>query len=467
VDDRIKKALLDIVGAQNYTDALIDLVSYSYDASQQRGRPDAAVWVENKEQISAILKLANEHRVPVIPRGAGTGLSGMAVPAEGGIVLDMARMNKILEVRIEDRLAVVQPGVVYQDLQDVLLSHGFLFPPDPASASVATIGGNVSTNAGGLKGAKYGTTKDYVMGLEVVLADGSILRTGSRCIKSVSGYDLSRLFVGSEGTLGVITEITLKIHPQPRAKTTALAFFDALEDAGKAISEVMCSGILPSVLELLDDQSIMVINKAGDLGLPEVAAMILVEADGYTQNEADLQMDRVTEIFKANNAPDVTRARTDQESEKLWEARRSFGGAVVQLSNQMVTEDITVPLSKVPEVLIRSREIRERHNLLMPILGHLGDGNLHPTIVFDITNEEEKTRVEQAVADLFELGIELGGTLTGEHGVGLDKAKFMPLEHNPVAMKVMNNIKTLLDPNNILNPGKMGLGLKGDSEESD
>ena len=464
MDDTIKKALRDIVGAQDYTDALIDLVSYSYDASQQRGRPDAAVWVEDKEQISAILKLANEHRVPVIPRGAGTGLSGMAVPAAGGIVLDMSRMNKILEIRIEDRLAVVQPGVVYNDLQNALLPHGFLFPPDPASASVSTIGGNVSTNAGGLKGAKYGTTKDYVMGLEVVLADGSILRTGSRCIKSVSGYDLTKLFVGSEGTLGVITEITLKIHPQPQARTTALALFDTLEDAGRAISEVMCSGILPSVLELLDDESILVINKATDLALPEVAAMILIETDGYTQNEADFQMDRVIEIFKANNAEDVTRARTAKEAERLWEARRSFGGAVVRLSNQMVTEDITVPLSRVPEVLIRTREIRERYNLLIPIMGHLGDGNLHPTIVFDVTNEEEKARVEQAVVDIFALGIELGGTLTGEHGVGLDKAKFMHLEHNPVAMKVMNNIKNLFDPNNILNPGKMGLRPTGGSD---
>jgi glycolate oxidase len=406
------------------------------------------------------LKLANEHRIPVIPRGAGTGLSGMAVPAEGGIVLDMSRMNGILEIRVEDRLAVVQPGVVYQDLQNALLPHGFLFPPDPASASVATIGGNVSTNAGGLKGAKYGTTKDYVLGLEAVLADGSILRTGSRCIKSVSGYDLTKLFVGSEGTLGVITEITLKIHPQPQAKTTALALFDTLENAGKAISEVMCSGILPSVLELLDDQSIMVINKAGDLKLPEVAAMILVETDAYTQSEADHQMDRVVETFNANHVLEMTRARTEQESEKLWEARRSFGGAVVRLSNQMVTEDITVPLSKVPDVLIRAREIRERHNLMMPILGHLGDGNLHPTIVFDSTSEEEKARVEKAVVDIFELGIELGGTLTGEHGVGLDKAEFMPLEHNPVAMKVMRNLKKLFDPNNILNPGKMGLGME-------
>jgi glycolate oxidase len=287
MDSKIKGAIREVVGEKNFSDDLMDLVSYSYDASPEGHRPDGAVWVQTTEQVSAVLEVANEHRIPVIPRGAGTSLSGMAVPLHGGIVMDMAQMNKILKIRVNDRLAVVQPGVVNQELQDALAPHGFMFPPDPASAKVATLGGNVAANAGGLKGAKYGNTKDYVLGLEVVLADGSVLRSGSECMKSVSGLDLTALFVGSEGTLGVITEITLKIHPKPRCVATCLATFDDIAEAGRAISETMRSGTLPMVLELLDEQCVRVLNQAADLGLPEVAAMVLVEADGYTQEEAD------------------------------------------------------------------------------------------------------------------------------------------------------------------------------------
>ena len=457
MEEKVKRTFIDIVGEENFTDALIDLVSYSYDASPDHYRPDGAIWVRNTEQVSAILKLANRYMVPLIPRGAGTGLSGMAVPKQGGIVLDMAHMNKILEISIKDRLAVVQPGVIYQDLQNALAPHGFIFPPDPASGAVSTLGGNVATNAGGLKGAKYGTTRDYVLGLEVVLADGSVLRTGSRCMKCVSGYDLTRLFVGSEGTLGVITEITLKINPKPLAAATCLAAFDDIGQAGNAISEIMCSGIIPSVLEILDDQCILALNKGTDLNLPEVAALVLVETDGYSQEETDLAMDVVIKVFRQNNAKEITRAASAGEAEKLWTARRSLGGVYARLNTDFVAQDITVPISKVPDVLIGTKEISKRYNLMIPIAGHLGDGNLHPVIVYDGTDPEETARVKQATADLFRLGIDLGGTLTGEHGIGLEKAEFMPMEHSPVAMGVMNNLKKLFDPNNILNPGKMGL----------
>ena len=457
MEEKVKRAFIDIVGEENFTDALIDLVSYSYDASPDHHRPDGAIWVRNTEQVSAILKLANKYMVPLIPRGAGTGLSGMAVPKQGGIVLDMAHMNKILEISIKDRLAVVQPGVIYQDLQNALAPDGFIFPPDPASGAVSTLGGNVATNAGGLKGAKYGTTRDYVLGLEVVLVDGSVLRTGSRCMKCVSGYDLTRLFVGSEGTLGVITEITLKINPKPRAAATCLAAFDDIGQAGNAISEIMCSGIIPSVLEILDDQCILALNKAADLNLPEVAALVLVETDGYSQEETDLAMDVVVKVFRQNNAKEITRAASAEEAEKLWTARRSLGGVYARLNTDFVAQDITVPISKIPDVITGTKEISKRYNLLIPIAGHLGDGNLHPVIVYDGTNPEVTARVQQAAADLFRLGIDLGGTLTGEHGIGLEKAEFMPLEHSPVAMGVMNNLKKLFDPNNILNPGKMGL----------
>jgi len=268
MDTTIKQALREIVDAENFTDSLIDLIAYSKDASEHRHRPDAAVWPVNTEQISAIMKLANREKFPVTPRGAGTSLAGLAVPEKGGLILDLGRMDKIIDINIEDRLAVVQPGVVYADLDRALSPHGFFFPPDPASGSVCTLGGNVATNAGGIKGAKYGTTKDYVLALEVVLPDGRILHTGSKCMKSVSGYDLTRLFVGSEGTLGVVTEITFKVNPKPPMNSTSMATFETLEDAGRAVSEIMHSGIIPSALEVVDQQSLVAINENTDLGLP-------------------------------------------------------------------------------------------------------------------------------------------------------------------------------------------------------
>jgi len=279
MDDTIKQALIEIVGEKNYTDSLIDMVSYSYDASEHKHRPSCAVWPESTEQVSKILKLANTKKIPVIPRGAGTGLSGMAVPVQGGIVLDLNHMKRIIKISIEDRLAVVQPGVVYADLEKALAPYGFFFPPDPGSGSVCTLGGNVATNAGGVRGAKYGTTRDYVLGLEVVLPDGRVMRTGSTAMKCVSGYDLTRLIVGSEGTLGVVTKITLKINPKPTATSTAQATFDNLKDAGNAVTQIMYSGILPSVLEILGKHTILAINQNTDLNLPEVDAMLLVETD--------------------------------------------------------------------------------------------------------------------------------------------------------------------------------------------
>ena len=455
----IKRALMEIVGEENFTDALIDLISYSSDASEHRHRPDGAVWPKTTEQVSEILNLANEHKFPVIPRGAGTGLAGGVVAERGGIVMDMGRMNRIIKIGIEDRLAVVQPGVVYDQLAKALAHYGFFFPPDPASGKAATLGGNVATNAGGLKGAKYGTTRDYVLGLAVVLPDGAVLRTGSKCMKSVSGFDLTRLFVGSEGTLGVITEIILKINPKPQTTSASSAAFDSIEDAAKAISEVMRSGIIPSALEILDDQCILALNRDADLGLPEVAAIVLAETDGHTREETNYQIDRIIDVFRRNNAKEIKRAQSAEETEKLWAARKSIGGILFRLSYNMLAEDVTVPISKVPKMLKAIQAISKRHNVLIATLGHLGDGNLHPNIIFDGRNPGERARAAKATDDLFRAAIELGGTLTGEHGIGLAKADFMPLEHSTVAIKVMRNIKTLFDPNNILNPGKMGLQI--------
>jgi glycolate oxidase len=457
MNEKIKQALINIVGANNFTDDLIDMVSYSYDGSQHKHRPACAVWPETSQHVSEVLVLANVEKIPVIPRGAGTGLSGMAIPAKGGIVLDLSHMNAILKISIEDRLAVVQPGVVYADLEKALLPHGFFFPPDPASGTVATLGGNVATNAGGLKGAKYGTTRDYVLGLQVVLPDGRIMRTGSKAMKSVSGYDLTRLFVGSEGTLGVVTELTLKINPKPTATSTALATFNNLDDAGQAVSQIMYSGIIPSALEILGRHTILAINQNTDLNLPEVDAMLLIETDGYTQHETDYQIQKVIDVLVKNNPREIKQAKTEEEAKELWVARKSAYGVLARIKTHFVLEDVTVPMANISNLLKGVEAIAEKHNLQIASFGHAGDGNLHPQILYDGYDPDEAQRVEEACADLFQLAIDLEGTLTGEHGIGLSKAPYMSLEHDPVAMDVMRTIKKQFDPNNILNPGKMAL----------
>jgi len=457
MDDRIKKALGEIVGEENVTDQLIDMVSYSYDSSEHSHRPDCAVWATTTEQVSQILKLANENRIPVIPRGAGTGLSGMAVPVKGGIVLDLNRMNKIEKISIEDRFAVVQPGVVYADLDKALAPYGFCFPPDPGSGTVCTLGGNVATNAGGVKGAKYGTTRDYVLGLEVVLADGRVMHTGSSTIKCVSGFDLTRLMVGSEGTLGVVTRITLKINPKPTASSTAVATFENLEDAGKAVTQIMSSGIIPAVMEIMDRPTIQAINQNTELGLPEVDAMLLVETDGYTQGETDYQLEKVVAVFNANNPLEVKQAKTREEALDLWKARKSAYAVLARIQTHFVLEDVTVPMGKIADLLRGIGEISKKYNLQIATFGHAGDGNLHPQILYDGYNPEEVERMEKAVADLFQLSIDLNGTLTGEHGIGIAKAGYMTMEHDDVEMDAMRMVKNTFDPHNILNPGKMAL----------
>ncbi|MCP4668499.1 MAG: FAD-binding protein [Deltaproteobacteria bacterium] len=448
---------MGIVGHGNVTDTLIDLVSYSYDASEHGHRPLCGVWAGTAQEVSEVLKLANKKKIPLIPRGAGTGLSGSAVPVKGGIVLDLSRMNKILKISIEDRLAIVEPGVVYEDLERALEPEGFFFPPDPSSGKVATLGGNVATNAGGVKGAKYGTTRDYVLGLQVVLPDGRIMRTGSKAMKSVSGYDLTRLFVGSEGTLGVVTEITLKINPKPTATSTAQATFDRLEDAGRAVTRIMVSGIVPSVLEILGRDTILAINQNTELKLPEVDAMLLAETDGYTKEETDYQIQKVMEVFHQNNAREVKQATSEEEATELWKARKSAYAVLARIKTHFVLEDVSVPMANIADLLNGIEAIARELDIQIATFGHAGDGNLHPQILYDGYDPEQVKRVEAASARLFRLAIDLGGTLTGEHGIGLSKAPYMGLEHDQVAMDVMRSIKKTLDPNHILNPGKMAL----------
>lgn len=444
-----------IVGPEQVTTALIDLISFASDASDHRKRPMAAVWPETTEQVAAIVGLAVQHRQPLIPRGAGTGLAGSAVPVEGGIVVDLCRMNRIIHLRIADRVCVVQPGVVYAALNRTLGHHGFCFPPDPASGSVCTIGGNVATNAGGIRGAKYGVTKDYVLGLEVVLPDGRVMRTGAACIKNASGYDLTRFFVGSEGTLGIVTEITLKINPCPRAATTALAGFATLEDAGQAVSDIMRSGIIPSVCEIMERNTLAILKQHGNLTLPEAEALLLLETDGFTSTETQAQMVEIQTVCQKNQAISFDTAATAQAAEKLWQARRRISGIAAGLGSHNLSEDVAVPLSQVPRMLKSIAGIFGATGLPFVIFGHAGDGNLHPKIMFDGTDADQVRRVKIAVKELFENICAAGGTLTGEHGIGLAKAPYLALEHDTVALDFMRILKQTVDPFNIMNPGKM------------
>ena len=457
MDPHIKEQLIAIVGEENYTEALIDLVSYANDSSDHKNRPQAAMWPQNAAQISRIIKLANEHLFSVTPRGAGTGMAGGAVPLAGGVVLDLSRMNRILEIRIEDRLVKLEPGVVYADLQKALEPHGFFFPPDPASGRVCTLGGNVATNAGGIRGAKYGVTRDYVLGLEVVLPDGRIAHTGGHTMKSSSGLDLTRMFVGSEGVLGVITQITLKINPKPRANQTCQASFPSLEAAGAAVSQIMRSGVLPSVMEIMDANTVRVLREDGGMKLPDAKALILVETDGFTDAEAEYQMGVVAEIFKANQAVAVERAQSAAEAQELWKARKAAGSTAARLAPNNASEDIAVPISTLSAFLKDLSARVGKYGLPFVVFGHSGDGNLHPKIMFHGDNPEERSRAKQAVREIFALACQYKGTLTGEHGIGIDKAPYMDLEHDAVSMDLMRTIKHSLDPNNILNPGKMGL----------
>jgi len=453
----LKEKLIEIVGVGNFTDQLEELVPYSYDASMNVHRPDAAVWPESTEQVAEIVKFANAYKIPVVPRGAGTSLSGGVIPIRGGIIIDLSRMNRILEISVENRYARVQAGVVCDDLNRQLAKHGFTFPPDPASSTVATIGGNVATNAGGIKGAKYGTTRDYVLGLQVVLPTGEVMHTGSYTMKCVSGYDLAKLFIGAEGTLGVVTEVTLKINPLPRYAMTAMATYAKLEDAGKAIFQTMTSGVLPSVMEILDKVTLKAIKENTDLDLPQAEAMILTETDGYTWEEVEAQMEVVLRILNQNHPSLVKTAKDEKERLGLWKARKSAYATLARTSTSFVLDDVTVPISKIPELLVGIQDIAQRHGLQVATYGHAGDGNLHPQILYDEYDPVTVEKMEKVEEAIFHLAISLRGTLTGEHGIGLSKANYMTLEHDPVEMALMRQIKKTLDPNNIMNPGKRAL----------
>jgi len=431
------------------------MICYSYDATRIERLPDALLMPKTREEVASILGIANSEKIPVIPRGAGSGFAGGSVPARGGIILSLQRMDKIIEVNRNDFYIVAEPGVVTRNIQKAAEAEGLFYPPDPSSVNFCTIGGNISTGAGGARGVKYGTTKDYVMGLEVVLPTADIIFTGTKAPRSVAGYDLTRLLVGSEGTLGVITKAILKLIPLPEKTVTVAAIFTSIHDAIAAIDHIIMSGVRPSVIEFMDNSSISVVREL----LPESVrekgeAMVISEVDGPgTQVEEGLH--RIEDICRKSGAVIVSAARTPQEREKLWTARRSVSPALYKINPTKINEDIVVPRSKLSDLMNEIGKIASTNKVQIVSFGHAGDGNIHINVMTDDKNEEEFKRAKKSVHELFEVTLRLGGSISGEHGIGMTKAPFLPMEVSDKVIGIMKGIKQTFDPNNILNPGKI------------
>lgn len=455
MDKQINLRIKNIVGSQHALESYEERLCYSYDGTIQRGIPELVVFPGSTQEVAELVNLANEVGFAIFPRGAGTGLSSGSVPQEKGIALVLTRMNKIKEICKEDLLAVVEPGVVTEHFHKAVEKEGLFYPPDPASLKTCTLGGNVAENAGGPKALKYGVTKDYVLGLEVVTPQGKIMRTGGRTVKNVTGYDLTRLLVGSEGTLGIITEITLRLLPKPQAVQTALAIYDSLDDAAKTVTSIIYQGILPATLELMDQTTLTCVENYLKIGLPlDAVAILLIEVDGsLTQMTEDIQ--KVKAACQQNGCRVVQIASDAQERDRLWKARRAVSSAIVQLKPTKISEDATVPRSKIPDMVHRLQEIAKKYNLYMPVYGHAGDGNLHPNIITDKRDHEEMERAELAIGEIFRAALDLGGTLSGEHGIGLMKKPYLEWEAGPIGIEYMKSIKNAVDPKGILNPGKI------------
>ncbi|PZE21403.1 FAD-binding oxidoreductase [Paenibacillus xerothermodurans] len=432
-----------------------DRYSYSFDGSFGTYLPDVVVQTKDVQELAALVKYANRELIPICPRGQSTSLSGGPLPVKGGIVIDLSVMNDVLEIDEEDLVAVVSPGVLTADIHKAADRKGFLYPPDPSSSHVSTIGGNLAENSGGPRGLKYGVTKDYVIGLELITPQGEIIRTGGRTVKNVTGYDLTKLIVGSEGTLGIITKAVLRLIPKPPAAKTVMAIFDSLVDAGRAISKVLSSGILPSKMELMDQASMLAVENYEPSGLPiDAEAMILIELDGHPAAVSD-EAEQVSKVCSEVGAREVRVPETKAEMEEVWQARKLVSPAIARIKPTKISEDATVPRSQIPEMCRRLQEIKKKYNVHLVVFGHAGDGNLHPNIVADKSDKEEMGRVEQAVAEIFKAAVELGGTLSGEHGIGTMKAPFMEMELGAAGLEMMKRIKQAWDPNNIMNPGKI------------
>jgi glycolate oxidase len=456
----IKESLIgefqNIVGKENVLTSPEALKAYSYDGTTNWIRePDVVVFPTTASQVSAILKLANAEKIPVTPRGGGTNVSGGSVPWLGGIALVMTKMNQILRIDKENLTATVEPGVVLQDLTLRLAKDGLFFPPDPQSFLGATMGGIISENAGGPACVKYGVTKQYILGIEVVLPTGEIVSLGGRTLKNVVGYDLLHIFISAEGTLGVITKAELKLNPVPPARKTTVAVYDDMATAGESVYRVLENGIIPAKIELIDNWVINRIEEMMPMGLPKDAdAVLLFECDGIAE-AVEKETERIVEITKKYGARDVKVAKDADEANKYWLARRAGFAAVFGKAKTVLSEDVTVPRGRIPDLINKCKEIGKKYNVEITVLGHAGDGNLHPSALTDKANKEHYERSVKAIEEIIEGAVELGGVLSGEHGIGLEKQKFFNKVTDPVVVNMMKGIKSLLDPNNIMNPGKI------------
>ena len=446
------------IPTSNVLDTLEERYAYAQDAANIRrikNLPDAVVFAENIEQIQKVVQIANKYKVPVICRGAGTNVVGACVVEHGGIVLNFSKMNKILSISKENMTAVVEPGVVLGHLQSEAEKLGLFYPPDPSNLAVSTIGGSIAQSSGGAKSFKYGTTKDYVIDLKVVMADGEVLQTGSNTIKNATGYNLGSLFVGSEGTLGIVVEATLKLIPKPESKKVIMAYFDTIKDAVHAVNSIIDQKISPATIDFMDRNAIQTVEKFYPAGLlTDKDAALVIEIDGF-KSAIKYQEKVITKILDISNASAIQVSHNEQEYEKIWTARRSSMGACAKLKPNVTTDDVIVPRENLEKLVLGIREICEKYNLDVCMVGHVGDGSVHPQIPIDYNDEDEYRRYKLAKSEIYDLTAKLDGILSGEHGIGSEKREHINKVVNSVALDYMRQIKKTLDPDNILNPYKI------------
>ena len=453
-NDRLENKITDILPDIKISVEPEDLICYGFDASGIESRPSAVAWPKNTEEVVRVMKYAFENEISVTPRGAGTGMTGGSIPLNGAIVLSLEKMNKLVELDTNNLNVVVEPGIINGRLQRDLEHLGFFYPPDPASMNFCTIGGNAANNAGGPRALKYGVTRDYVMEIEAVLPDGSVITTGVKTTKGVVGYDLTRLLTGSEGTLAVITKLRLRILPLPEDVITLLAMFDNLEASGSAVAKITASKIIPRTLEFMDAGTIAAVENFKPVGIPRnVEALLLIELDGHP-SAITKQAEKIIEICESLNA-DVKMAEDAAARDKLWEARRSISPALYHMNPTKINEDIVVPRDKIPDILKKLRRLSEESGIQIVNFGHAGDGNIHVNIMVDKKDAEKYQKVESLVREIFEVTLSLGGTISGEHGIGITKAPYLGMEIKKHELELMKGIKNLFDPKNILNPGKI------------
>lgn len=456
MEAEILEQLVAITGSQYAKTTVAQKLAYSYDATPNfQAMPDVILSPGSTEDIQAIVKVCATHRIPIISRGSGTNLAAGTVPTAGGVVLLFNRMNRLLELDEGNLTITVQPGMITSEINALVEPKGLFYPPDPSSMNISTIGGNVSENSGGLRGLKYGVTRDYVKGLTIVLPNGELLKTGGKLAKDVAGYDLTSLYVGSEGTLGVITEITLSLIPAPASKQTLLAFYNRLEEAAEAVSSIIAAKIIPTTLEFMDKGTIETVEDFMNIGLPtDCEAMLLIEQDGDPLI-VEKDMAFMHQLCMEHGATSTQHAQTEAEAEKLRTGRRSALSALARKRPTTILEDATVPRSEIANMVKAIQQIADKYDLVICTFGHAGDGNLHPTCLTDARDQAEMLRVEAAFSEIFEHAIQLGGTITGEHGVGEMKSPYLEWKVGAAGMEVMRNIKQAVDPLQIMNPGKI------------